>query len=74
MLMEELIDLRDDNEKKDCIITEYAAVIGNDVLNVEILNSGNESFNRYYDPSRITTKNLVVASLLNRLNRHTREQ
>ena len=71
---EELIDLRDDNEKKDCIVTEYAAVIEDDVLNVKILNTGNESFNRSYDPSRITTKNFVVTSLLNRLNRHTREQ
>ena len=64
-----MMDLQDEIDEKDCVITEYKKVIGDEVVNKNILNIAKVKYNLNYDVDRSATKNKLLQRMSARLEK-----
>ena len=58
-----MVRLQDDLDEKECIIKEFKAVIGDDVVNEKVLKKAKVRYDQNYDDDKTATKNKLLRLL-----------
>ena len=66
---EVMIDLSDENERHECLISEYVKIIGDDSINERILTTAREKGYDSYDLSKITQQNKIIDHMTAKINK-----